>query len=72
MERILASEKERAIIVTHGGTLTYLTSSWIKLPLAHAGHVKFKSTPGGITRLKEDSFSCDRQVTTLNETGHLK
>lgn len=71
LNRVLEVGAENTIIVTHGGTLTYLVSAWIRLPLEHAGYVKFSNTPGGITHLKEDDFAHDRAVATLNDCAHL-
>ena len=62
---------ENTVIVTHGGTLTYLISAWISLPLEHAGYVKFFSTPGGITHLREDDLAYDRAVVALDDCAHL-
>jgi probable phosphoglycerate mutase len=64
-------EAESAIVVTHGGTSTYLIAAWIGLPLEAAGHVKFRTSPGGITHLREDDFFHDRQVVALNAVDHL-
>ncbi len=71
LERVVEAGAEQTIIVTHGGTLTYLISAWIGLPLEHAGHAKFSSTPGGLTHLREDDFAHDRAVVTLNDCAHL-
>lgn len=71
LERVTRVEAEHTIIVTHGGTLTYLVSAWIGLPLEHAGYAKFSNTPGGITHLKEDDFAHDRAVVALNDCTHL-
>ncbi|GAB3555731.1 histidine phosphatase family protein [Arthrobacter tumbae] len=71
LDRVQQAGVERAIIVTHGGTLTYLLTAWIGLPVGHAGYAKFSTTPGGITHLREDDLTHDRQVITLNDTTHL-
>lgn len=71
LQRILASGAQNAVVVTHGGTATYLIAAWIGLPLEEAGYVKFKVSPGSITHLREDDFFHDRQVVALNLTGHL-
>ncbi|CAA9271414.1 MAG: hypothetical protein AVDCRST_MAG83-3291 [uncultured Arthrobacter sp.] len=71
LDRVLQADAEHSIIVTHGGTLTYLISAWIKLPLDDAGHAKFSATPGGITRLREDGFTHDRCIIELNHSAHL-
>lgn len=71
LQKILASGAQDAVVVTHGGTATYLIAAWIGLPLEDAGYVKFKVAPGSITHLREDDFFHDRQVVTLNLTSHL-
>jgi probable phosphoglycerate mutase len=71
LERVLQTGAENIIIVTHGGTLTYLISAWIGLPLEHAGYAKFASTPGGITHLREDDVAHDHAVITLNDCSHF-
>jgi probable phosphoglycerate mutase len=71
LRTILASGAQDAVVVTHGGTVTYLIAAWIGLPLREAGYVKFKVSPGSITHLREDDFFHDRQVVALNLTSHL-
>ena len=71
LHRVLARGPEDAVVVTHGGTATYLIAAWIGLPLEAAGYVKFAVSPGGITHLREDDFFHDRQVAALNMVDHL-
>lgn len=71
LDRILAAEARNTVVVTHGGSVTYLIAAWIGLPLAAAGYVKFQISPGSITHLREDDFFHDRQVAALNLTAHL-
>ena len=70
-DRILGAEARDTVVVTHGGSATYLIAAWIGLPLAAAGYVKFRLFPGSITHLNEDDFHHDRRVLDLNLTGHL-
>lgn len=70
MERIRASGAEHQVIVGHGGSATYLIAAWIGMPIESTGLVHFKLTSGGISLLREDPRG--RQVTFLNETGHLR
>ena len=37
LQRILAGGAQDAVVVTHGGTATYLIAAWIGLPLEEAG-----------------------------------
>ncbi|MCC3270442.1 histidine phosphatase family protein [Arthrobacter gengyunqii] len=71
LDRILAAGARDTIVVTHGGSATYLIAAWIRLPLTAAGYVKFRLSPGSITHLNEDNFYHDRRVLDLNLTGHL-
>ncbi|PPB48684.1 histidine phosphatase family protein [Arthrobacter pityocampae] len=71
LQKILVHGARDAVVVTHGGTATYLIAAWIGLPLEHAGYVKFTVAPGSITYLREDDFFHDRQVVALNQTSHL-
>ncbi|MCQ1957430.1 histidine phosphatase family protein [Arthrobacter sp. zg-Y826] len=71
LDRILATGARDMIVVTHGGTATYLIAAWIGMPLHAAGYVKFNVAPGSITHLREDDFYRDRQVVALSEVGHL-
>lgn len=71
IDRVERAGFRESIIVTHGGTLTYLISAWIRLPLDDAGYVKFSSTPGSITHLREDEATQDRCVVIVSHRGHL-
>jgi len=71
MDLILASTCSHQIVVTHGGTLTFVVAAWIKMPLDSAGYINVKSTSGGITHLFEDDVFYNRGVVSLNETSHL-
>jgi 2,3-bisphosphoglycerate-dependent phosphoglycerate mutase len=71
MEEILASPVEHQIIVTHGGTLTFVVTAWIKIPLEAAGYADFRAPSGSITVLHEDDYFHNRQVSILGDTAHL-
>jgi 2,3-bisphosphoglycerate-dependent phosphoglycerate mutase len=71
LDRVLAMGCESSVVVTHGGTATYLIAAWIGLPIQAAGYVKFIAYAGSITHLREDDFFHDRQVVTLNDLDHL-
>ncbi|MEZ5192079.1 MAG: histidine phosphatase family protein [Nocardioides sp.] len=70
-ERIFAQPWRFAVVVTHGGSLTYVVSAWIGMPLEAAGYVKFKASAGSVAHLCEDDLFHDRQVLTLNDRSHL-
>lgn len=71
MERVLGSAAEEQVIVTHGGTATYLFAAWIGMPVDAAGRVHFRVSSGGISLLREDDRYHSRQLARLDETGHL-
>lgn len=71
MERVLQSQVENQVVVTHGGTSTFLLAAWIGMPIDAAGLVNFHFSSGGITLLREDDVFHNRQVALLNEVGHL-
>lgn len=72
MVEILAHPCEWQIIVTHGGTLTYLVACWIGMPVESVGQVAFRSVSGGITTLCEDDRFHSREVVALGDIRHLK
>lgn len=71
VERILRSECEDQVIVTHGGTATFVIAAWIGMPVEAAGFVSFRVSSGGITTLREDDFFHNRGVARLDDTDHL-
>ncbi|MEV4112152.1 histidine phosphatase family protein [Nonomuraea sp. NPDC049695] len=71
MDEILQRPCEHQIIVTHGGSLTFVVASWIKMPIKAVGHVAFRVRSGSITTLREDDFFHNRQVMSLGDTRHL-
>ena len=71
MDDILTSDCRHQVIVTHGGALTFVLTSWIRMPLESAGYAHFHATPGGITELREDPYFHNRRIHTLDDTRHL-
>ncbi|MEV7085837.1 histidine phosphatase family protein [Streptomyces sp. NPDC093085] len=71
MDEILRSSCTYQIVVTHGGSLTCVVASWIKMPIESAGYVSFRAPSASITTLREDDFFHNRQVVTLGDTRHL-
>ncbi|MFI0976026.1 histidine phosphatase family protein [Streptomyces sp. NPDC021093] len=70
-DEILQSPCEHQIVVTHGGSLTFVVASWIKMPIESAGYASFRAPSGSITTLREDDFFHNRQVVSLGDTRHL-
>ena len=71
MDAILAESSRQKIIVTHGGSATFVIARWIGMPLDSLSHVSFTVDPGSITRLVEDDYFHNRAVALLNDTSHL-
>ncbi|MFE7042108.1 histidine phosphatase family protein [Streptomyces atratus] len=71
MDEILQNPYEHQIIVMHGGSLTCVVASWIKMPIESAGYASFRAPSGSITTLREDDFFHNRQVVCLGDTRHL-
>ncbi|MEU2135390.1 histidine phosphatase family protein [Streptomyces sp. NPDC018352] len=71
MDEILRKPCEHQIIVTHGGSLTCIVASWIRMPIESAGNASFRAPSGSITTLREDNFFHNRQVVSLGDPRHL-
>jgi probable phosphoglycerate mutase len=71
LERILRSKVEHQVVVTHGGTATFLLAAWMGIPIDAAGLMGFRFSSGGITLLREDDYFHNRGVVHLNDIGHL-
>lgn len=71
MDEILKSHCEHQIIVTHGFAVTFILTSWIKMPIDSVGYVNFRVASGSITTLCEDDFFHNRQIASLNEIQNL-
>lgn len=71
MDEIVRRPCEHQIIVTHGGSLTFVVTAWIKMPVEAVGHASFRVPSGSITTLREDDFFHNRTVAGLGDTRHL-
>ena len=71
MDAILESRCEHQVIVTHGFTVTFVLTSWIRMPIESVGYVNFRAASGSITVLREDDYFHNRQVVSLGDTCHL-
>lgn len=71
VEDLLGHEHEHQVIVTHGFALTFVIAAFTRLPIEALGYLTFRSSPGGITSLREDDYFHNRQVVRLNDTSHL-
>ncbi|WP_431954219.1 histidine phosphatase family protein, partial [Actinacidiphila sp. bgisy167] len=71
MDEILQRPCEHQIVVTHGGSLTFVVASWTRMPIEAVGYASFRAPFGSITTLHEDDFFHNRQVVSLGDTHHL-
>ncbi|HEY3697496.1 histidine phosphatase family protein [Phenylobacterium sp.] len=71
MDMIIESPCPTQIIVTHGYTLTFVVAAWVKMPVEAAGYINMRSSPGGITHLREDDEWFNRYVMSLNVMTHM-
>ncbi|WP_434739482.1 histidine phosphatase family protein [Micromonospora sp. SH-82] len=72
VHRILRSEAVHQVVVTHGGTATFVLAAWIGMPVDAAGSVGCRFTPGGITVLREDDHFHNRWIVRLDDVDHLR
>ncbi len=71
MEEIPQRSCEHQIIVTHGGSPTFVVAAWVRRPVESVAHAGFRAPSGSITTLREDDLFHDRQVVSLGATRHL-
>jgi 2,3-bisphosphoglycerate-dependent phosphoglycerate mutase len=72
VEQITADDAERRIIVTHGGSLSWVIAAWQRLPISACAFVSYRVAPGSITVLGEDDYFHNRAVHTLGDSSHLQ
>ena len=71
MDRIYEIEKgKNLLIVTHGGTLGYITAWWMKFEPEMIVNAYFSSSVGGITVLSQNSFQ-QKVLNKFNDTSHF-
>ena len=71
MDQIARDDATDRVIVTHGGTATFVIAHWIGMPIDAVAYVSFPVSPGSITHLREDDYFHNRSVVSLNDTSHL-
>jgi len=71
MDRIVSGRCPIQVVVTHGGSLSYVVAAWLGVPWGATGRLSLRSRPGGITHLREDDLHHDRQLVTLDDVAHL-
>jgi 2,3-bisphosphoglycerate-dependent phosphoglycerate mutase len=71
MDVITSSSCEHQVVVTHGGSLSWVIGAWIGLTMEATAFAAFRSARGGITVLGEDDYFHNRTLLDLNDTSHL-
>jgi probable phosphoglycerate mutase len=71
LDRILESDAEHHVVVTHGFAATFVLAAWIGMPLESVGYVAFGVSSGSITELRQDDFFHNRSIAKLNDVAHL-
>lgn len=71
MARIQESPAVDQVIVTHGGTITFLIAAWIGMPIEASGRAHFQASSGSITVLRKDPRNVSHQLVQLNDVSHL-
>ncbi|GAB3745529.1 histidine phosphatase family protein [Microlunatus parietis] len=71
LQRIRDDPAEHQVVVTHGGTASYLFAAWIGMPIQAAPGAYFRVTSGGISLLRKDDHHHPYELARLNRTDHL-
>ncbi|MEE2060805.1 histidine phosphatase family protein [Rhodococcus artemisiae] len=71
MDRITSDSEEHRIVVTHGGSLSWVVAAWQRLPISACAHVAYRAAPGSITVLEQDDVFHNRTLRTLGDLGHI-
>lgn len=71
MEVVLRDPAPQKVIVTHGGSATFVVARWMRVPVTALDVMSFHFDAGGITHLREDDYFHNRTLVTLNEQTHL-
>ncbi|MGN5239435.1 histidine phosphatase family protein [Rhodococcus sp. SJ-3] len=71
MDRITSDNAEHRIIVTHGGSLSWVVAAWQRLPISACAHVAYRADSGSITVLEQDDVFHNRTLHTLGDLGHI-
>ncbi|MFG2217691.1 MULTISPECIES: hypothetical protein [unclassified Streptomyces] len=71
MDEILQRPCAHQIIVTHGGSPTFVVASWIRTSIEPAGYAGLRAASGSVITPREDDFFHNRQVVDLGDARHL-
>ena len=68
MEPIVADPREHRIVVTHGGSASWVIASWLRIPVEACYYAAFRAASGSVTTLEEDDRFHNRSLVRLGET----
>jgi probable phosphoglycerate mutase len=69
MDEVVAEPAPDKVIVTHGGSVTFVIARWIGMPVDALACVSFRVSLGGITHLREDDYFHNRCVAERHFTS---
>lgn len=72
MDEVVADPSPTAVVVTHGGSVSFVIAHWIGMPLDALSRVAFRVPSGSITHLQRDDYFHNHAVVSLGDTAHLK
>lgn len=72
MDRVAADPSPAKVVVTHGGSVTFVVAHWIGMPLESLSRVSFRVASGSITHLRRDDYFHNHAVVSLGDMAHLR
>jgi len=70
LELLCETNEKNLLIVTHGGTLAYITAWWLQFSEEMLGTAYFSASPGSISVLTRNSFN-QNVLEVFNDSSHL-
>ncbi|MFC9893365.1 histidine phosphatase family protein [Nocardia sp. NPDC127579] len=71
VRELMADSAHDHVVITHGYALTFVVTTWMRIPVDSAGFAAFATTPGAITHLQLDDYWRNRALRSLADTSHL-
>lgn len=72
MARIESEPATHRIVVTHGGTASWVIAAWMRLPVDACAWAAFRVASGSITTLYDDPLFHNRSLATLGCVAHKR
>ncbi|MFX3636695.1 MAG: histidine phosphatase family protein [Candidatus Pristimantibacillus sp.] len=70
LELLCKTNEKNLLIVTHGGTLAYITAWWLKFSEQMLGNAYFSASPASISILTRNAFN-QNVLEVFNDSAHL-